>query len=1176
MPIVPPEAVQTGPVGNEVSNTAVAVSSVSEAEDTTTGALTIDNDMAEDVWFFAGGANDFSRFGYRFENIQIPPGATVTSAKIVYTHTGDNKQKGDISAYISAEATPNPTPYDDGTNTNDALGERFENIRTTNELVSWTNIAPATDGTNPSVDKKIETNDIKGILTELTGLPGWQSGNAVSILLEPFESYKANAATVRKLNGVSAAADLKPILHYTYSETATTNLNTTVLEASAHLDEVTVQNSTTTSRNLANPVSNLFYAGDLNEPRKLALRFDGSDIPAGAVIKTARLTIKSAATNAILAPDTDWLVDASTVPTTPIAGPTLTTPIVPSVAAALPDATAISYAININAELTGTPLPYTADILAGRAITSKFQKWPDIDETADTLLVSPDFANVIDEVTSEPTWAAGQSFSLVLTAPATHTNVATNVRQLLTSTGATKPQLTITWENGDDGSSNVVATQTTALRFPNVHVPPNAKIKSAKVVFRSDEAGDSATTIDISGEDVGNSVAIKTDNNNIGARSRTTAREVWPIETWPTIGGVFDSPDISRVIEEITERSDWCGGNALTLFLKGDGSTSGFRKAISYDQNPIQAPSLEIVYEPDSVTTDSYCSNSSVVVSLVDAADDAVQNLSSNSVSLVGSTLSTNSNTDGSGNQQKIGLRFRGVKVPKDSVIVSAALELSTTNDVTDSQNLTIKIEDTDHAESYQPTNNNISARNYNAQSVTWTSGAVVAGESAFTADLTPLVTNVVNRGGWASGNAMAFTIEGASAAVNRAFHAIDTSEASAARLIIYYQTQRTDTGTRNRDNLKREIDSLVAQGGTPIVDAYYEAAQYFRGGELKYGLKRGMAQNKDRYHRVSHPSSYINGEVNRSNSCTDADLDSWSCRTETIQANGAGQPTYISPIESQCQQNHIVLLSDGSAQSNSSQTTVEALMGSSCTLDGTGSGNYTEMCGRELAKWLYENDHSTSKPETQNVITHTIGFNLDNPQFLQDIAAEGKGKFYPANSSAELLTAFKNIFINVSKTDTTFVAPSATVSQANRMRHREDVYYSLFKPEGTARWAGNLKKYKLKGEEGQTAEIYDAKDLPAIDPVTGEFKVTSRSFWSSVNDGGSVLLGGAAEKLEYDGQSHLARDVYTYTGHETKLKDISNQLLPDNPDLDPSWFELPPLLAADPDYYTDLVNWLH
>jgi len=366
-------------------------------------------------------------------------------------------------------------------------------------------------------------------------------------------------------------------------------------------------------------------------------------------------------------------------------------------------------------------------------------------------------------------------------------------------------------------------------------------------------------------------------------------------------------------------------------------------------------------------------------------------------------------------------------------------------------------------------------------------------------------------------------------------------------------------------------VDSLVAQSGTPIVSAYYEAAQYFTGKKIVYGRQRGSRSSDDRFHRVSHPLSYKDGVVDRPSDCTDANLSASSCRYERILDKDGNTPTYVSPIESECQQNHIILLSDGEATSNTAEDLVRGLTGkSSCIASGD------QECGVELATWLSETDIVPGLEGKQNVTTHTIGFNLDHPQFLEDLATAGGGKYYSADSSSELLNAFKNIFINVSKTDTSFVAPSATVSQSNRLKNREDIYFSLFKPEGTARWAGNLKRYRLAGTEDENANILDVNGELAVDEATGRFYNTAKSFWSDVVDGDSVLLGGAAEKLETDGVSHLSRRVYIYTGHNTDLTNIDNELLPSNSKIKRDWLKLPASLAADNDFGDELLNWAH
>jgi len=60
-----------------------------------------------------------------------------------------------------------------------------------------------------------------------------------------------------------------------------------------------------------------------------------------------------------------------------------------------------------------------------------------------------------------------------------------------------------------------------------------------------------------------------------------------------------------------------------------------------------------------------------------------------------------------------------------------------------------------------------------------------------------------------------------------------------------------SDTGELVRDFLPRILNSWNAWGNTPIVDAYYEAALYFRGEEPKWGLAT------PEQHHAAHPSTY-------------------------------------------------------------------------------------------------------------------------------------------------------------------------------------------------------------------------------------------------------------------------------------------------------------------------------
>src|SRR5690606_18668516 len=123
------------------------------------------------------------------------------------------------------------------------------------------------------------------------------------------------------------------------------------------------------------------------------------------------------------------------------------------------------------------------------------------------------------------------------------------------------------------------------------------------------------------------------------------------------------------------------------------------------------------------------------------------------------------------------------------------------------------------------------------------------------------------------------------------------------------------------RMRLKQIVNGMVASGNTPIVDTLYEAGLYFRGEPVLYGKQRGPGWGSNaRYTRVSHPASYTGGSVYRPDGCTDADLNASACVKEEIQ----GSPVYKSPFVEGCQNNYIILLTDGDPTVNNSRSLVE------------------------------------------------------------------------------------------------------------------------------------------------------------------------------------------------------------------------------------------------------------
>ncbi len=229
----------------------------------------------------------------------------------------------------------------------------------------------------------------------------------------------------------------------------------------------------------------------------------------------------------------------------------------------------------------------------------------------------------------------------------------------------------------------------------------------------------------------------------------------------------------------------------------------------------------------------------------------------------------------------------------------------------------------------------------------------------------------------------------------------------------------------------------------------------------------------------------------------------------------------YSSPIVSDCQANHIILMTDGQPTVDlNAVADYEAVVG---TCDPVVGDNGSRKCGKEISGHLYSEDLS-SVDGINNAVTHTIGFNFSDP-WLESVATAGNGSFFEVQSAAGLVDAIETIIDGIGAT---FAAPTAPVNSFNESRHSGELYFDQFQSSESVRWNGNIKKYKLEvltddvTGESETV-IVDANSQPLLD-VDGNISTTSQSLWSAEADGAAIPQGGFAHKLP----SYTDRHWYT------------------------------------------------
>ena len=326
-----------------------------------------------------------------------------------------------------------------------------------------------------------------------------------------------------------------------------------------------------------------------------------------------------------------------------------------------------------------------------------------------------------------------------------------------------------------------------------------------------------------------------------------------------------------------------------------------------------------------------------------------------------------------------------------------------------------------------------------------------------------------------------------------------------------------------SRDAQTAIVNDLAAGGPTPLSETLYEAAQFFLGRNVDYGNGGSV---------ISVAGSRLGNDISSS--------------------------SYRSPVTEACGKNFIVLLTDGEPTSDDGGTSripglpdFATIVAPTC--DGSGDGE----CLDDLAAYLLRHDLNDALPGVQNVITHTIGFEVDFP-LLVATAARGGGEYHLADDTASLASALSGIVLSIFDSAGTFAAPAVPVNAFNRTQNLTDVFISVFQPSETARWVGNLKKYRLAD-----GVLVGQDNQPIIDPVSGLFARSAFSFWSVTADGDRVGQGGAASRLP----SPATRRLFTNLVNGS-LASTANRVRADSAGV---LSELSSVPVAD---RADVINW--
>ncbi|MES9837961.1 MAG: VWA domain-containing protein [Candidatus Thiodiazotropha sp.] len=307
-----------------------------------------------------------------------------------------------------------------------------------------------------------------------------------------------------------------------------------------------------------------------------------------------------------------------------------------------------------------------------------------------------------------------------------------------------------------------------------------------------------------------------------------------------------------------------------------------------------------------------------------------------------------------------------------------------------------------------------------------------------------------------------------------------------------------------------------------------------------------------------------------------------WFRRDRTfVDSNGF---TTVSPIDgipqdNWCRPNHMVVLTDGRPNSNSPTSGqaygLTSYEGVNC-VSNTTSNWQNGRCAAEIADWAYNTDMETGDGwnEVQNIVTHTIGFDTNDPaieNFMENIAFEGGGSYYPATSVSDLVSAFTSIVETAQQAiPYAYTAPVIPFNQDNAAVSGDKIFVPMFVPEAEIFWKGNIKSYTISTSTagGDVAIVLTDADEQDIINDNYEF-VSSRDHWNPTgNDGADPLVGGAAGRMTSSG----SRNLYTNTNPGADLSASSNRVHRDN---DLVTYDLLGVADGDDATRDALLNWI-
>ena len=154
------------------------------------------------------------------------------------------------------------------------------------------------------------------------------------------------------------------------------------------------------------------------------------------------------------------------------------------------------------------------------------------------------------------------------------------------------------------------------------------------------------------------------------------------------------------------------------------------------------------------------------------------------------------------------------------------------------------------------------------------------------------------------------------------------------------------------------------------------------------------------------------------------------------------------------------------------------------------------------MALPIYTTD-VTDLPGQQNITTFTIDVYKDAPDvnetaLLFNMAKFGGGRYFQASDEEAIISALRQIMIEIQSVNSVFASASLPINATNRSQNENQVFIGVFKPDRTKDpgWFGNMKRYQLISS-GASIDLGDSLGNAAINNQTGFLTDCAVSFWT-------------------------------------------------------------------------------